>query len=71
MAAIRTKVKSWGNSLGIVIPKEEAKKQIIRKGDEVLIEIKKPKEEIMKLFGSLKLKKSSQELKDEAKKGWM
>ena len=30
----------------------------------------KKKTDVMKLFGSIKLKRSSQEMKDEAREGW-
>ncbi|MBI5393381.1 AbrB/MazE/SpoVT family DNA-binding domain-containing protein [Candidatus Woesearchaeota archaeon] len=62
--------KKWGSSLGIIIPKEIAQKRNIKENEKIVVEIKKgvlAKE----LFGlNLKFKKSTQELKDEMKKGW-
>lgn len=42
----RARVRKWGNSMGIVIPKEEAKK--LREGQEVQVDItsKNPLEEL-------------------------
>jgi len=62
-------VKEWGNSLGIIIPKEIARKEDLKVNDEIVVDIIK-KKDLMDLFGSLKFKKGSQELKDEARKEW-
>ena len=37
MEQIRTKVKKWGNSFGIIIPKEMVEKEKIREGSEITI----------------------------------
>lgn len=66
---IKTKLKEWGNSIGLIVPKEIIAENNLKVNDEVIIEIRK-KNEIMKLFGSLKLKRSSQNIKDEARNGW-
>jgi len=36
---VETEVKTWGNSLGIIIPAEEVKKLKLKKGDRVRVEI--------------------------------
>ena len=64
-----TRVKEWGNSLGVIIPKEIARKEKLKSEDEVIIEIRK-KGDIMDLFDTLKFKKSSQQMKDEGRKAW-
>ena len=66
---ITTRVKEWGNSLGVIIPKDIARKEKLKSEDEVLIEIRK-KMDIMDLFGTLKFKKYSQQMKDEGRKAW-
>lgn len=66
---VKAKVKEWGNSLGVVIPKEIVRKERIKSEDDILIEIRK-KEDIMELFGTLNFKKSSQQMKDEGRKAW-
>lgn len=60
----KTLVKQWGNSLGLIIPCEIVRHENIKSDDEVIVDITK-RQDIMKLFGSLKLKKSSQQMKDE------
>ncbi len=63
------KVRKWGNSLGVVIPEEESKKMRLRSGDTVDFKVHKVVP-IEKLFGSIKLKKTAQEIKDEMRRGW-
>lgn len=65
----KARTKEWGNSLGIIIPKEIVRKENLKKDDEVIINITK-KKNLMGLFGTLKFKKSSQTMKDEARKEW-
>ncbi|MHB2036794.1 MAG: AbrB/MazE/SpoVT family DNA-binding domain-containing protein [Nitrososphaerales archaeon] len=67
---ISAKVRRVGNSLGVVIPSEEAKAYKINEGDVVEIEIQK-KVNLQDLFGSLKPRKSSQKAKDEARSDWV
>lgn len=63
--AIQTKLRKWGNSLGIVIPSEVLKDQNLKEGENVILEIKK-KNTIKELFGSLKnWKIDAQKFKDE------
>ena len=67
---IITKLRKWGNSIGIVIPNEALKEKDLKEGEEVIIEINK-KNKIKKLFGSLKtLKLDSQKIKDELRQDW-
>ena len=67
---MRVRVRKWGSSLGIVIPKEVAEAKGVRPGDEVLAEIRKLSN-IGEIFGSLSnWKKSAQRIKEEARKGW-
>ena len=43
MAMAETKIKQWGNSLGLIIPKEIAKREDLSAGDIVKLEISKEK----------------------------
>lgn len=65
----KTIVRVWGNSLGIILPKEIVSRMRIKASEEVVVSIRK-KQDIMKLFGSLKLKRPAQKMKDEGRKGW-
>ena len=62
------KLREWGSSIGLVIPKEIVRQESLKSGDEVVVEIKKAKT-LKDLFGSLKsLKIDTQEFKDERRK---
>ena len=65
----RTKVKGWGNSLGIIIPQEIVRREKIKSHDEVIVDIRK-NSDLMNLFGTLKFKKTAQQMKDEGRKAW-
>ena len=66
--ALETRLRRWGNSIGIVIPTELLRQKNLKEGEEIVIEIEK-KEPISKIFGSLKnWKKISQKMKDEIRK---
>jgi antitoxin component of MazEF toxin-antitoxin module len=64
------KLKTWGNSLGVVVPKDLVRAEHLEEGDEVIIQIKK-KHSIKEIFGSLKdLNIDSQKMKDQLRKEW-
>ncbi len=71
MAELNAKVKKWGDSLAIIIPKETAEMEKISVSDNVRIKIEK-KMDFSDLFGIAKgkLKKTAQQLKDESREGW-
>ena len=43
MSMTETKIKRWGNSLAMIIPKEIAKREDLNAGDVVKVEISKEK----------------------------
>ena len=61
-------MRKWGNSLGVVIPREEALKEGLHENDEVEIVIRKAVD-IRQLFGKYKFREL-QSLKDELREGW-
>ncbi|MAG73361.1 hypothetical protein CL620_03535 [archaeon] len=63
-------LKTWGSSLGIVVPRSVIKAQHLKKGEEIIIEIRK-KKTLREVFGSLKnMKIDSQKMKDESRREW-
>lgn len=64
-------IKKWGNSMGIVIPKELVEKQHLKENEKVMITIIK-KADLSAIFGSFRgrIKKSAQEMKNIAREGW-
>ncbi|MCF7871885.1 AbrB/MazE/SpoVT family DNA-binding domain-containing protein [Candidatus Woesearchaeota archaeon] len=69
MALVKVKIRKWGSSLGVIIPKEIVEKKNLECGDEIDVELVKPCD-LRKVFGTHKFKRSAQEIKDEMKKGW-
>jgi len=71
MAELNIKVRKWGDSLALIIPKEIADKERISINDNIHIRIEK-KMNFMDLFGIVKgkIKKSAQQLKNESREGW-
>lgn len=68
---LKTRARKWGDSIAIIIPKPITEFERIKENDEVIIEVRK--NIIAKnLFGKFPRlsKKSAQELKDDARKGW-
>jgi len=65
---IKTTLRKWGNSYGVVIPKDAALKEGIKENDEVEVIIKKAVD-IRSLFGKYKFE-NVQRVKDELREGW-
>ena len=65
---IRTIVRKWGNSLGVVIPSKEASREGLRENDEVEVVIRKALD-IRQLFGKYRFR-DLQKLKEELREGW-
>ncbi len=69
MSESAARVRKWGNSIGVTIPKEIADKEKIKPNDDVIFSVRKVKP-IAELFGTVKFKKPTQKIIDELKKGW-
>ncbi len=68
--AIQTRLRRWGNSLGIIIPGDVVQEKGLSEGEEIIIEISK-KNTLQELFGSLpKWKINSQKIKNILRKEW-
>jgi len=65
MAEITTRVKSWGNSFGIVIPIEVLRSKGIKEGEEVGAVIIKKGNVLRETFGTAKFKKSTAQMMKE------
>ena len=70
MVTIESRVRKWGNSLGVIIPKDVAEKEHLMEDQKITLVILKNNQTVRKTFGLLKgkLKKSTQQLMDEARK---
>jgi antitoxin component of MazEF toxin-antitoxin module len=64
----KTKIKSWGNSLGVIIPKTLVDSEGLKEGEEVEITVRKVSD-VRPLRGKYVFKDLQHE-KDEMKRGW-
>ena len=64
----KTKVKCWGNSLGIVLPKKLVDEEGLKEGEEVEVTVRKTSD-VRLLRGKYPFKDLQYE-KDEMKRGW-
>jgi len=63
MIECKTKLKKWGNSLGVVIPKEEIRKSGLRPHQTVRVLVSPAKTTKVKdIFGKLKAKKPTKQI---------
>jgi len=66
---VSARVRRIGNSLGIIIPREEVDMDNIKEGDLVEVEVLRCIN-VKEMFGSVKFRKTVQELKDEMRREW-
>ena len=65
MIEIKTKLRKWGNSLGIVVPQKKLEKEHMKEGEEVRAFLIKKSNVLKETFGTFKFKKSTQQMVDE------
>ena len=66
MIEVEAKVRKWGRSFGIVIPMEKIKEERIKENQTVRLLIGKNKNVLKETFGTLKFKRTTQEILDES-----
>ena len=63
--------KKWGNSLGVTIPSEIIKSENLKMNKEaIFLVMKDNRSNIKKMFGTLKIKKPTQQIMDEIDEGY-
>ncbi|HLC55374.1 MAG TPA: AbrB/MazE/SpoVT family DNA-binding domain-containing protein [Candidatus Nanoarchaeia archaeon] len=63
--------KKWGNSLGITIPSDIAEQENIQPQKKItVLVIGNKQKQLKKMFGTLKLKKPTQQVMDEIDEGY-
>lgn len=65
--AISVKTKEWGNSIGIILPREIVDELSISTGEELVIDVKRKQNVLKELFGSVHFKKKTDELLKEVR----
>lgn len=70
MIECESTLRKWGNSFGLVIPKEIAEKEHIKEDERIKFMILRDSKVLKDTFGMVKnkWKKSAQEIKDQARK---
>ncbi len=69
MIEIKSKLRRWGNSFGIIVPQTAILDGNLKEGDEISIIMKSDKGDMKQVFGKLKnWKIDSQKFKDEVRK---
>lgn len=62
--------RKWGNSIGVILPREVIMEKHISEGDVVIISDVIKKTDLTGVFGSVKTGESGQKFKDRVRKGW-
>ncbi len=65
MIQVEAKVRRWGRSLGVVIPKEKIVEEGIKENETISLLIGKKTNVLKETFGTLKFKKSTQKMMEE------
>ena len=66
MIEVEAKVRKWGRSFGVVIPKDKIKEEGIKEDETITLLIGKRTNVLKETFGTLKLKRTTQEILDES-----
>jgi len=64
---VETVTKQWGNSIGVVIPRDTVDKLNLKPNESVVIEIIKKENPLKELFGAIKMKKPTEQIIKEAR----
>ena len=71
MIETEARVKGWGRSIGIIIPKGAVIKEKVKVGDTVRILLNKKKNPLKETFGIIKFKKDTEKILEEIdKEAW-
>ena len=66
MLEVEAKVRKWGRSFGVVIPKDKIKEEGIKENETIRLLIGKKTNVLKETFGTLKFKRTTQEILDES-----
>jgi antitoxin component of MazEF toxin-antitoxin module len=67
--AVEVTLRKWGNSIGIVFPKEYAEQRGLKPNEKIVVEVTR-KADLSRIFGTLPRKMTGQEFKDMVREGW-
>jgi len=66
MLEVEAKVRKWGRSFGVVIPKDKVKEEGIKENETIKLLIIKKTNVLKETFGTMKFKRTTQEILDES-----
>ena len=66
MIEIEARIREWGRSYGVVIPKEAVKREMLKSGDSIKLFIRKKSNPLKETYGILKFKRKTQEILKES-----
>lgn len=66
MLEVEAKIRKWGRSFGVVIPKDRVKEEGIKENETIKLLIAKKTNVLKETFGTMKFKRSTQEMLDES-----
>ena len=64
-----SKIRKWGNSFGVLVPKELIRKENFKVNEEVVVKVEK-KTDISKVFGILRTERTTKDLMREIREGY-
>ena len=68
MITVESRVRRWGHSLGLVIPRGQARVHQIKVGDKVELLLRKKTNVLRETFGTAKIKKPTDQMMSEIDK---
>ncbi|HLD06596.1 MAG TPA: hypothetical protein VJC16_03625 [Candidatus Nanoarchaeia archaeon] len=66
---IACKTKRWGNSVGVILPRDVVREKNIKPEEDILLDILEKRTVLRELFGALRFKKTTRDLLAESRKG--
>ena len=66
MIEVESKLRKWGRSFGVVIPKDKVKEEGIKENETIKLLIIKKTNVLKETFGTMKFKRTTQEILDES-----
>ena len=64
-----SKIRKWGNSFGVIVPKELIRKENFKLNEEVVVKVEK-KTDVSKVFGILRTERTTKDLMREIREGY-
>ena len=71
MIEVESKLRRWGRSIGLVVPKKIVETEKLKEGDSVKLVLAKKSNVLKEVFGTLRFKRSTDEILSESdKEAW-